>query len=89
MRRYERMCEEEDRGVRPVHRARDWKEEERQRAKELKKTNWHRSREDQVSPPLILDSTSGDMTKEMQAVSRKFEEVTGWRVPAPESALLL
>ena len=39
VRRYERMCEEEDRGVRPVHRARDWKEEERQRAKELKKTN--------------------------------------------------
>ena len=61
MRRYERMCEEEDRGVRPVHRARDWKEEERQRAKELKKTNWHRSKEDQISAPLILDPTSGSI----------------------------
>ena len=86
VRRYERMCEEEDRGVRPVHRARDWKEEERQRAKELKKTNWHRSKEDQVSAPVILDPTSGNMTKEMKAVSRKFEEVTGWRVPVVERA---
>ena len=86
VRRYERMCEEEDRGVRPVHRARDWKEKERQRAKELKKTNWHKNQDDQVSAPLILDPTSGNMTKEMKAVSKKFEEVTGWRVPIVERA---
>ena len=85
-RRYERMCEEEDRWVRPVHRSRDWKEKERQRMKELKKTNWHKSEDDQVSAPLILDPTSGNMTKEMKAVSRKFEEVTGWRVPVVERA---
>ena len=86
VRRHERMLEEEDEGVRPVHRSRDWKEKERQRAKELKRTNWHKSKEDQVSAPLILDPTSGCMTKEMKAVSKKFEEVTGWRVPIVERA---
>ena len=47
---------------------------------------WHKSKDDQVSAPLILDPTSGNMTKEMKAVSRKFEEVTGWRVPVVERA---
>ena len=42
---------------------------------------WHKSKDDQVSAPLILDPTSGNMAKEMKAVSRKFEEVTGSRVP--------
>ena len=57
----------------------------------LKKTSennffvW-KKKDDQVSAPLILDPTSGNMTKEMKAVSRKFEEVTGWRVPVVERA---
>ena len=56
------------------------------RAKELKRTNWHKATDNQVSAPLILDPTSGDMSKEMREVARKFEVVTGWRVPVVERA---
>ena len=84
--RYEKMCVEEDEGVRPIHRPRSWKEKERRREKELKRTNWHQSKEKQVSAPLILDPTAGDMTKDMKAVCRDFEKVTGWRVPVVERA---
>ena len=41
--RYKKMCMEEDEGVRPIHRPRSWKEKERRREKELKRTNWHQS----------------------------------------------
>ena len=33
MRKYEKMCEVEDSGGRPIHRSREWKVRERQRAK--------------------------------------------------------
>ena len=39
--KYEKMCQDEDEGVRPIHRSRDWKRKERRRQKELKQTNWH------------------------------------------------
>jgi hypothetical protein len=84
--RYERMCLEEDSGVRPIHRSRTWKMTERRREKELKKTTWHKRGENQVSAPLFLDPTSGAMTKQMKEVCRKFEDVTGWRVPVIERA---
>ena len=86
VRRYEKMCEGEDNGGRPVHRSREWKAKERQIAKELKRTNWHKAKEDQISAPLILDPTFGTMSKEMKEVAKKFEEVTGWRVPVAERA---
>ena len=38
VRKYEKMCEVEDSGGRPIHRSREWKVRERQRAKELKST---------------------------------------------------
>ena len=84
--RYERMCLEEDSGVQPIHRSRTWKMTERRREKELKKTTWHKRGENQVSAPLFLDPTSGTMTKQMKEICRKFEEVTGWRVPVIERA---
>ena len=62
------MCHEEDTGVGPIHRSREWKIEERGREKEIKKTRWHKTKEDQVSAPLILDQTQGKMTKEMKEV---------------------
>ena len=37
-----------------------------------------------MSAPLILDPTAGDMTKDMKAVCRDFEMVTGWRIPVVE-----
>ena len=84
--RYERMCVEEDEGVRPIHRPRSWKEKERRREKELKRTNWHQSKAKQVSAPLILDPTAGEMTRDMRAVCNDFEKVTGWRIPVVERA---
>ena len=86
MDKYEKMCTEEDEGVRPIHRPRSWKESERRREKELKKTNWHQSKANQVSAPLIIDPTAGEMTKDMRAVCKDFEKVTGWRVPVVERA---
>ena len=50
----------------------------------MKKSSWHKRKEDQVSAPLLLDPTQGQMTKEMKEVCKKFEEVTGWRIPLVE-----
>ena len=84
--RFEKMCQEEDDGTRPIHRPRSWKEEERRREKELKRTHWHKNKPGQVSAPLILDPTAGDMSKEMKSVCKDLEKVTGWRVPVVERA---
>ena len=84
--RYDKLCKEEDEGVRPIHRPRKWKEDERRREKELKRTNWHQNQPNQVSAPLILDPTAGDMTRDMKEVCKNFENVTGWRIPVVERA---
>ena len=84
--RWDKMCEEEDAGVRPVHRPREWKEKERRQAKEKKRQNWHQSKEGQVSAPLIIDPTAGSLAEELKDVCRKFEEVTEMRVAVQERA---
>ena len=78
--KYDKMCRDEDAGVRSIHRPRVWKEKERRKEKEMKQKNWHKSRQNQISAPLILDPVEGEMTNEMKAVCNKFEEVTGFRV---------
>ena len=80
------MCQEEDDNVRPIHRPREWKQEERTRQKERKILNWHQTKVGQISAPLILDPTAGDMAKEMKIVCSKFEEVTGMHVTVKERA---
>ena len=57
------MCLEEDRGGRPVHRPRIWREKERRVEKEEKGKNWHKGEKNQVSAPLIIDPVAGTMTK--------------------------
>ena len=52
----------------------------------MKRTTWHQNKPNQVSAPLILDPTAGEMSKDMKAVCRSFESVTGWRVPVVERA---
>ena len=84
--KWDLMCEQEDQGVRPVHRQRDWKAKERMKEKEMKVKHWHKSQVNQVSAPLIIDPTAGGMTKEMQEVCRRFEMVTGMRVAIQERA---
>ena len=39
---YERQVEASDRGEKPLYRPREWKQEERQREKHLKKAAWFR-----------------------------------------------
>ena len=77
---------EEDEGIMPIYRPRSWREEERRREKELKRTNWHQTKTNEVSAPLIIDPTAGEMTKEMKATCKGFEKVTGWRVAVVERA---
>ena len=84
--KYEKMCKDEEEGVRPVHRSRDWKRRERKREKEKKVTNWHQNQKGQILAPLILDPTAGNMTKEIKDVCKKFEQVTGMRVAVSERA---
>ena len=86
LKKWDKMQEEEDAGVRPIYRPRDWKEKERRLAKERKKEKWHQAREGQVSAPLIIDPTAGKLAAEFKDVCRKFEEVTEMRVVVQERA---
>ena len=52
----------------------------------MKQKNWHKSSQKQISAPLILDPVEGEMTNEIKAVCKKFEEVTGFRVAAQTKA---
>ena len=84
--KFDKMCEEEKNGGRPVHRPRGWRERERRKEKELKAVNWHKNQKNQVSAPLILDPTATSMTKEMKMVCNNFEKVTGMRIVVQERA---
>ena len=50
--------------MRPIHRPFEWKKRERRLEKEVKVTNWHKSRSDQMSAPLILDPTAVILRKD-------------------------
>ena len=84
--RWEKMCETEDAGGRPIHRPRGWMARERRMEKERKTSCWHQSQDNQISAPLILDPTAGSLTKEAKDVCAKFEAVTGMRVVVQERA---
>ena len=72
---WDKMCEEEDKGVWPVHRPREWRELERRLEKELKSQNWHK-----------CQPISGNMLKELKKECKKFEELTWMRVIVMEGA---
>ena len=84
--RWDKACQEEDTRVRPIHRPREWKQEERMLEKENKILNWHQAKKGQISAPLILDPTSGEMAEEIKDVCAKFEAVTGMHVVVKERA---
>ena len=81
LKKWEKMQEDEDAGVRPVFRPREWKEKERRLDKERKKEKWHQAHQGQVSAPLIIDPTAGNLAGEFKDVCKSFEEVTrkGWK----------
>ena len=84
--RWDRACQEEDQGTRPIHRPREWKERQRRLEKERKITKWHQTKPGQVSAPLILDPTAGNMAIEMREICCKFETMTGMKILVKERA---
>ena len=64
------MCQQEDDGVRPVHRSRFWKAKERVKEKDMKITisnlKCHKSQQKRVSASIIIDPTAGNTTKELR-----------------------
>ena len=67
VRKFEKMCHDEDSGGRPIHRARSWQKSARRLEKERKATKWHKSTADRVSAPLIIDPSPGVLTEKMKA----------------------
>ena len=63
VRKFKRICDDEDGGVRPIHRARSWQKAARRLEKERKATTWHQTSADRVSAPLIIDPTAGDLQR--------------------------
>ena len=85
---YEKMCKVEDEGGRPVHRAREWQQATRRLEKELKPANWHTSKSDgeQISAPLIVDPTNGNLTKKLKDICSKFKTANGINVTVRKRA---
>ena len=84
--KWEKMCKDEDEGVRPIHRAREWQMQARRREKESKREAWHKSENGQVSAPLILDPTAGGLTADLRKICDRFEKGTNMRVVTKERA---
>ena len=86
VRKFKKMCEDEDKGGRPIHRARSWQKSARRLEKERKKTTWHKTSADRVSAPLIIDPTAGELTGKMKAACRDFGVSMGMDVRVIERA---
>ena len=84
--KWEKMCDDEDSGIRPIFRPRGWREKKRRLQKERMATNWHQRDSKQASAPLILDPTAGSLTRDARDVCAKFEQVSGMRVSVVERA---
>ena len=84
--KWDRMCQDEDEGKRPIHRARDWQEPARRLEKESRRESWHQAGSSQITAPLILDPTAGDLTRKLKAVCEIFEKSSGLRVTLREGA---
>lgn len=78
--KFRKMCETEDSGGRPIHRPREWCRAARRLEKERKSTNWHKSSEDKISAPLIIDPTAGELTEKLRAACKKFGDSQGLEV---------
>ena len=86
VRKFRKMCDDEDNGVRPIHRARSWQKAARRLEKERKATTWHQTSADRVSAPLIIDPTAGELTEKMKAACRDFGISMGMDVRVIERA---
>ena len=84
--KWEAMCQVEDEGGRPIHRAREWQQAARRLDKETKLVTWHQGKDGGISAPLILDPTAGLLTQKMKEACTRFEEEAGMRVVVRERA---
>ena len=84
--KYEKMCEVEDSGGRPVHRAREWQQSTQRLEKEMKGATWHKGEKDEISAPLIIDPLAGNLTNGLKDVCAKFQAASGLRVTVRERA---
>ena len=73
------MLHEEDEGIRPVHRPREWRRVDRRLEKQSKKVTWHKGAS-QGSAPLIVDPVRGKLVEKLQDECTKFEDKFGIRV---------
>ena len=78
--KWDKMCREQEEGVRPVHRAREWQLRARRLEKEGKKETWYKAEGDQISAPLIISPTAGRMTEEIRAVCDKYNKTSAIRI---------
>ena len=76
----------EDVGGRPVHQAREWQQGARRLDKETKTANWHKQNPNKISASLILDPTSGNLTKQLKEACSKFQKTSGIFVTVRERA---
>ena len=78
--KWEKMCKDDDEGVRPVHRAREWQLAARRLEKERRREDWYKAEGDQISAPLIISPTAGSLTADIRTVCDKYHKSTGIRV---------
>ena len=78
--KWEKMCVDDDEGVRPVHRAREWQLAARRLEKERKKEDWSKAEGDKIVAPLIISPVAGSLTEDIRKVCDKYHKSTGMRV---------
>ena len=81
VKKFDRIFEAEESGIRPVHRKREWKRAERRLEKEKKRGgSWHKGGEGQITAPLILDPTAGGLSQAIRTACEHFDKATGIKV---------
>ena len=78
--KWEKMCRDEDAGLRPIHRAREWQLKARRLEKETKRESWYKVEGDKISAPLIISPTAGSLTSEIKAVCDRYTKSTNIKV---------
>ena len=80
---YEKMRKEDEEGVRPLHRPRDWQEEERRSAKKKKRHSW--SSKGGYIAPLFVPATPGGELAQMLRKTVEEEAEPGFKFKVLES----
>ena len=69
LRIHDKMMKEEKEGVRPLHRPRDWKKEERRKEKRTKKKNWA-TKGGCIAPIIIPSTPNSELLHSLREVAR-------------------